>query len=62
MTIIIAVPILLILDLEDRLNLVAGNMVNEIIDKSLIEMLLGYHPQLNQKEMALMILIHYSMQ
>ena len=47
------------LHLEDRFNLVAGNMVNEI-DKSFIEMLLGYHPQLNQKEMAVCLAMCYT--
>jgi hypothetical protein len=47
------------LDPEDRFNLVAGNMVNEI-DKSFIEMLLGYHPQLNQKEMAVCLAMCYT--
>ena len=45
--------------LEDRFNLVAGDMVNEI-DKSLIEMLLGHHPQLNQKEIAVCLAMCYT--
>jgi hypothetical protein len=47
------------LGLEDRFNLVAGDMVNEI-DKSLIEMLLGHHPQLNQKEIAVCLAMCYA--
>lgn len=47
------------LGLEDRFNLVAGDMINEI-DKSLIEMILDHRPQLNQKEIAVCLAMCYT--
>ena len=38
------------LDLEDRMNLVAGRMINRM-DKGRIELLYGYYPD-SKKEMA----------